>query len=195
MLPGDGEREPVRLFIGIELPEELKEALGGLREELGGEARTFRWARPAGLHLTLRFLGEDSGDQQEALKRVLSRLTGHRGFGLRCEGVGVFGGTARPRVLWAGVVGDLRPLTRLQEDVERRCIRLGWPPEERSYRPHITLARGNRPPANPEVLQLFLDRHSGSPFGEFRVSSVALFSSVAGPGGSVYTPLHRVALA
>ncbi len=184
----------MRLFIGIELPADLKEALSGLREELGGEARTFRWTRPAGLHLTLRFLGEASQDQQEALERRISELTEHRGFDLRCEGVGVFGGVTRPRVLWAGIAGDLRALTRLQQDVEHTCIRLGWAPEERSYRPHITLARGNRRSADPEALQRFLDRHSGPPFGEFSVSSVVLFSSTLGPGGSVYTPLHRTAL-
>lgn len=184
----------MRLFIGIELPEELKQALGRLREESAEVRRDFRWARPEGLHLTLRFLGEATPQQHIALQQGLSRLEPHRVFDLQCQGIGVFGSATRPRILWAGVMGDLGPLVKLQRDVERMCIALGWSPEERSYRPHLTLARGHRRPAAPALLQDFLARHSRTPFGSFRARSVTLYNSTMGPGGSVYEPVHKVPL-
>jgi 2'-5' RNA ligase len=181
-----------RLFVAVELPDDLKAALGRVRDEYPELRRELRWVRSEGVHVTLRFLGEASAGQRAELVRALDTVTAPAPFTLECRGLGIFGSPARPRVLWAGVCGDVSRLAELQREVEAACVRLGWPAEESTYRPHVTLARGRgRTLAARASLESLLAERRDSLFSRFEVRSVTLYASRLGPGGSVYTPLHR----
>jgi RNA 2',3'-cyclic 3'-phosphodiesterase len=129
----------LRLFVAIPLPAKLKAILAGLRTELDGA----RWVPIENLHLTLRFLGETHEDAAEALVGELP-LIAFEAFEVEINGVGTFPNVRDPRVLYARVV-PTSYLTSLQQDVERMTESLGFEPESRPYRPHITLARLRRP--------------------------------------------------
>ncbi len=98
-----------------------------------------RWVPTESLHLTLRFIGEvDEGraaDIDAALTRVVAPA-----FELVLDGVGQFGTRRRPTILWAGVAPD-PALTFLHAKVDRALVGAGMPPDDRSFTPHVTLAR------------------------------------------------------
>lgn len=186
-----------RLFLAIELSDEVRAALGALREEYPELRRDLRWVAPEGMHLTLRFLGDATPTQREALIGALGALPDPGPVRLSCVGIGIFGNPSRLRVLWSGLTGDLESLAAVQRAVEGLCVGLGWPPEDRAFKPHVTLARprGTGAVRDREALRRLLEEYADSPFGEWEAREVVLFRSELGPGGARYTALARRPLA
>ena len=147
----------------------------------------WRWVRPEGIHLTLRFLGEVEAQRDAACRpawREAVRPLPPFRFGL--EGIGRFPPAGRPRVLWVGIresgsAGVLQALAGRLEQAARKC---GFPPERRRFSPHLTLARaarGGRPG---------LPDHAEERIGErVDVDRVFLFLSELRPSGARYTAL------
>ena len=131
----------MRLFLAINLEPEVRrsviDATGSLREA----APSVGWVDESRLHLTLKFLGEQSeaviASLREAMTSVASK---HRAFRLRVGEIGAFPNFRRARVVWMGVDRDPR-LELLHHDVELACEALGFELEGRAFRPHLTLAR------------------------------------------------------
>lgn len=185
-----------RLFLAVDLPDSARRSLGRLRTEYPELDRELRWVRPEGIHISLKFLGAATQEQLDGMTRALASapLTGT--FGLTCRGAGVFGPASSPRVLWAGIVGELGPLASLQAGVEELAARLGWERESRPFAPHVTLARsrGRISAQGRSSLGDLLATYRSVRFSSFTVDSMTLYSSSLGPGGSVYTPLYRCPL-
>ena len=130
-----------RLFVAIDLPEEVKRGVAGITGNLAGA----RWVPGNQLHLTLRFIGEADEALFQAIKTVLSGVQG-ASFSLAMKGVGHFPPGKHPRVLWVGME-ESGPLLELQHEVESTLAAAGIAPEERRFSPHITLARLKETPA------------------------------------------------
>ena len=136
----------VRSFIAIPVSDAgiqaLNSAVKSLETAIG---RHVRWVRPEGIHLTLKFMGDI---QSEAAEQVLEALPSVAAefmpFELAIKGLGAFPNLRRPRVLWAGVNGNLEVLSSLQQAVEDSVERLGLPKEQRHFSPHLTLGRVRR---------------------------------------------------
>lgn len=143
--------------------------------------------RPEGAHLTLRFLGEASpaavGDVREALARAASLCPP---FDARLRGLGTFPERGSPRILWLGVLVPDAVLL-LQAACERAAVAAGFPPEERPFRPHLTLGRWRQREKRPEL-------PADVDLGLARVVSLVLFRSDLRREGAVYTPLARFPL-
>jgi RNA 2',3'-cyclic 3'-phosphodiesterase len=169
----------IRLFVGIELPEAVRERLAGLRGGIPGA----KWVPPENMHLTLRFIGEVEYGLADDLDAALAKLQSPR-FDLTLDGVGFFGKPAAARTLWVGV-RKCEALTRLQAKVEIAVQRLGLPAEERKYSPHVTLARLRGVPA--ARLQRFVEANGHFLAGPLPVAHFVLFSSALGSGNAVYT--------
>lgn len=184
----------MRLFVAIDLPREVREALARLAAELRPELPGLRWARPEGIHLTLRFLGEAGPDAaRKVTDALLAGIAGRfRPMAIEVRGAGLFPERGRPRVLWAGVSTD-GPLAPLRDAVESICVAAGFPPESRPFRPHLTLARcgEGKPQAG---LAGVTARLAERLFGRFEAESIVLFESLLAPGGARYRPLATVAL-
>jgi 2'-5' RNA ligase len=177
----------MRLFVAVDLPTSVKEELVALSCTIP----TARWVRPEAMHLTLFFLGET--ESVEAVKTALAAVSAPP-FTLTLRGVGHFPpGTRRlPRVLWAGITPD-PTLLGLQEAIARALAGVGFPPEERPYHPHLTLARLklDRPA---RAVDDFLTRHRDFTAGPVPVEQFTLYSSELRPGGPVYTAQARFPL-
>jgi 2'-5' RNA ligase len=147
----------VRLFVALNLPDSVRQALwraAGPLRELG---LPVRWVRPEGLHLTLKFLGEVAPEREAELAAALGRAAtgspaspgspgvrpGSRGLHLALRGCGAFPDVKRPRVLWVGIEPE-PALELLQHRVEQEFAPLGFPTEARPFRPHLTLGRAER---------------------------------------------------
>jgi 2'-5' RNA ligase len=122
----------MRLFIALDLSEELKKKLALLEEGLSS-CHSLRFVQPENVHLTLKFLGEV---RDEKLGKVKETLSGVRfgGVKLSTTRIGTF-----PGVLWLGVrLGS--DLAQLQQQVQRAVLPFAMR-DPRPYKPHLTVAR------------------------------------------------------
>lgn len=178
----------MRLFLALDLPPALREALGSFQQELSRRAAGWRWMRAEGLHLTLRFLGEVReaavGRQAEVWRAVAAR---GRPIHVAFRGIGVFPNERSPRVLWVGVAEEPPEgrLEALAADFEEAAASLGFPRDSRPFRPHLTVARasGRERPVVPDAGPI-------GDLGRARFEKVVLFRSVLGPDGASYTRLR-----
>jgi 2'-5' RNA ligase len=181
----------VRAFLAIDLPEDVREAVGAFAAGARRDLRGWRWSASP-FHLTLRFLGEVG---EEFLERAVPRwredLAPCSAPSFRLAGLGVFPVARAPRVLWIGIEeeGEQGRLRELVRRIEQVCVSEGLPPETRPFRPHLTLARAARG-ARPELPSPAL-RPS---FGPVRAGAVTLFRSVLRPQGAEHAALDRFVL-
>lgn len=167
-----------RLFIAIELTEEIKQTLSSSHCDLPG----MRWVPPDQIHLTLRFLGDVSPKDMTKLRAALATIA-FAPFPLTLQGIGHFPSHGQPRVLWIGLEAS-PPLLDLQRRIEATVTGIGLPPEERRFSPHITIAR-IKENAFAEVA-LFEAKHRQLGFPPFEVNEFILFSSVLSPAGAAH---------
>ncbi len=192
------EDELLRLFVAVDLPEDVRETLGRLQGDLRQrDLSGLRWVRPEGIHLTLKFLGETPAERVPAIEAALSAATGgSEPFRLALGSPGTFGGRRGPRVVWLEFEGDVQRLRGLQAVVEGAMVAVGFPPEEREYSPHLTLARVPQPPraGTAERVARALEAVA-PPTAEFKVGEIVLMRSRLQPGGAVYERVAAFPLA
>lgn len=189
----------IRSFIAIELTSEvlnvLNRAQATLRQGPGGQAG--RWVKEEGIHLTLKFLGDVPTERLEEIYQAVSRACQAYGlFELIVAGLGCFPNLRRPRVVWVGLREETGQLAALQKTVERELGRLGFPPEERGFTPHLTLARVHQGASRTEIEALG-KAVAEAPLGELarmRVTAVSVMKSDLKPSGAVYSELYRAPL-
>ena len=169
-------RAVTRLFVAIDLPDEVKDQLEPICRGVPGA----RWTRDRQYHLTLRFLGELEGPVARAVSEALHAVRSEP-FELEIQGTGHFPPRGEPRVLWAGV-GRSPELLELHRQVEKVLRRQGLPPEERKFAAHVTLARLHAAPL-PRVLE-WLREHATLRSAPFLVDGLQLFRSVLGHDGA-----------
>src|SRR5205807_1485535 len=131
----------MRVFIAVDLPNELRKELGELERQLKPLTDTARWVAPESIHITLKFIGEVPEKRAEDVDAALTGLT-WKPFTITVRGVGFFPGNRSPRVFWAGM--EAPTMQDLAVELDSRMERLGFDKEKRAFRPHITLARVNR---------------------------------------------------
>lgn len=178
----------IRLFTALPLPESTRERLSMLQAGVPGA----RWIRPENLHVTLRFIGEVDEGIAADLDAALGRATAP-GFELRLGGVGHFGPARKPHSLWAGVE-RCEALQFLHDKIDRAVVAAGLQPDDRKFRPHVTLAR-LRPDVRHERVGRWLEDHALFQAGPIKVDDFVLFRSHLGAEGSVYEPLAEYPLA
>lgn len=175
----------IRSFIAIPIPENICKEVGALQQELRREMPELRTGASENLHLTLRFLGDQSEEQLAKIGRFMLSVTGSEAcFSVHLKGLGTFPGRKRPRVLWTGVHPS-EPLINLERKLSVGLAELGCPAESKTYRPHLTLGRFKRPPATTDAIF----NRQNIDFGILQVESVVLYSSRLTPQGAVHQPL------
>jgi RNA 2',3'-cyclic 3'-phosphodiesterase len=181
----------MRTFIALNLPASDRHALQQALAPAGQRGLPVRWTDHDGLHLTLKFLGEIDGAQVAPLGAMLLQVAArHSPLALRLGGFGAFPSLRRAGVLWVGVAADA-PLIELQRDLEDALASLGFPREQRAFRPHLTVARTRRGAREPDVNRIAGDFDYASAVA---VDTVDLMLSHPGAGGSRYETLLQAAL-
>ncbi len=169
----------VRLFVGVELPEDVRERVASLCGGVPGA----RWISPENLHLTLRFIGEVSGGEADDIYHALAAVR-PRSFDITLSGVGHFETAGEVRQLWVGVERNTE-LVALRHRIESALVRVGLEPEGRRFTPHVTLARLRDTPSR--RVSSFLAHHSLFRAGPIPVDHFTLFSSYLQNSGPIYT--------
>ena len=184
----------IRSFIAFALPDDIKSALGRVQEGLQSSGLKAKWVRLQGIHLTLKFLGNIEFDQIDAVAAKMDRAV--RGFGpllLGAKGVGVFPNVRRPRVIWAGLDGDLEQLGNLQRNLDAALSEIGFAREKRSFKGHLTMGRFKGRMDSRRVAQA-LEKFAGFETQTFTAQHLILFKSQLESTGAVYSQLKQVPL-
>jgi RNA 2',3'-cyclic 3'-phosphodiesterase len=132
----------LRLFTAVPLPGSIRHQLSEWTSANKKHYPFQKWAHPDDVHITLVFMGDTEENKIPAIKDDLqASVTTLSPFTLSLTGIGTFGPPAAPSILWTGLEGQMERLTELQKAVQAALVGLGFPKEDRPYRPHITLAR------------------------------------------------------
>lgn len=174
-----------RMFVAIELPEDLLTKLSAIASELSG----LKPVPAPQIHLTLGFLGNVPAENETTLRETLSAIR-PVDFPLTIHGLGTFGGSRKPMVLWTGVDDPENALPPLVTAVHEAAQSAGIEIDGRPFTPHITL--GRRRGGSPAKLRIFLREYREETFGSFTASGFTLFESALTPDGPIHTPVLRV---
>jgi 2'-5' RNA ligase len=168
-----------RLFIAIDLPDEMAERLVALDPHYRG----LTFSPISQIHLTLAFFASVAPAIAEALKEKLGAIA-FRAFFLPVTGFAIFSKHGQPRILWIGV-GKAHPhLFQLHKRVNEAALACGLPIEERAWTPHFTIARARGISA--ALIKPFLKKHRDLEGGMFRVEEFHLYESTLTPAGSIH---------
>jgi RNA 2',3'-cyclic 3'-phosphodiesterase len=182
----------MRLFVAFDLPGEVRNALGDLIARLKPLCRAARWARPEGMHVTLKFIGHAiaDGDTEKlgSARAALAAAQSSEPVEIRYRGVGFFPDARRPRVVWCGVEASAN-LAKLAADIERGLEPLGIPRETHAFVPHLTLAR-LKSPEGVDALVRSVAEFAERDFGSAREMEFHLFESLLKPGGAEYRKIE-----
>jgi 2'-5' RNA ligase len=193
-VPEDG----YRLFIAVPVPPAALDACRALIDGVraGPAGRGARWVRTDNLHVTLRFLGATPPDRVAPVTAAIHDATAGRPvFRVRLAGAGAFPSPARPRALWIGITEGAADLAAISAALGAALTALGWPPDERPFRPHLTVARTDAAPiaAGTGAAMALTDAAAG--WGtSFDADRVVLFRSQLRAGPPVYEPLAEALL-
>lgn len=196
-----------RLFVAVPVADPVRDAVARIVEEVRGrEAETevsrrreraqrdVRWVRLDGIHLTLRFLGPTPDTQlDDVAASVRQTALEAKPFRVRLSGAGGFPNADRPRALWLGVTEGASELASLARALDARLARLGWPPDDRPFRAHLTLARADGVPSARDAVADLVRAAEGLD-GAWEADRLVLFESHTGNGPARYEALVEAAL-
>ena len=138
----------MRLFVAVDIEPEIRRRLTAFIAEMHSLAPQARWQDAANLHVTLKFMGETAAEKAERVKQSLAKI-GHPPVEIAFTGCGFFPNERAARVFWAGVDGG-DGLVSLAGKVDEAMVQLGFEREQRTFHPHLTLARASgRSSGNP----------------------------------------------
>ncbi len=183
-----------RLFWAINLPLAVQRELAQVQAILKPTVAGAKWVQPQNLHLTVKFLGNVPPNAvPRMLEAVTQALSDCSVCHLQLGGWGTFG--RPPRVLWTRVSGDVQTLNQLARKIEQALVPLAFAPENKTFKPHLTLARFR---GKPDLMalrktadQLVVQKPC---WGEFVVRSIDLVCSTLTPKGPVYEVWERLEL-
>ncbi len=171
----------IRTFIAVETPPDIRRRAMALIERLRASQAKVRWSDPDSMHLTLNFLGEAAAP--------------FASFDLELQGIGAFPSTGRPRTLWLGAGEGAEEIVLLQTAITKSLAPLGFRPEARRFRPHLTLGRVRDSHLGLDELAELMKQHADFNAGSTPVDEVVVFSSRLERAGAVHERLGAGALA
>ncbi|MFC1787118.1 RNA 2',3'-cyclic phosphodiesterase [Halobacteriota archaeon] len=179
----------IRTFIAVDLSSEIREKIKGIHRQFANYA--LRLVDPELIHITIKFIGDVSKEKISPITDALSRI--HCApFDIDIEGIGVFPNMDYIRVIWVSSKGDFR---ELHQEVEAAMKPLGFPPDNRKFTAHATLARCKRIPKEQKTsLKIKIAQLSDVKLGRMKVDCIRFKKSTLTPNGPIYETLHEVRL-
>ena len=180
----------IRSFLAFELPPEIREQIRGVSRELQKLTLPVRWVKVENIHLSIIFLGSVDEAKIDDIKGkanvVVKRFSI---FKTRLNGVGVFPDWRRPRVVWISLNGEIERLSNLRDELQTELKVLGFRPEKRPFKPHLTIGRFKGLADRDEELKWVLDRYHDLISDLHSLNELVLFKSDLKPDGPVYTKM------
>jgi 2'-5' RNA ligase len=194
----------MRLFVALDIDDSIRAHITHFLDGVRGFAPDARWVRPESLHVTLKFIGQQSEDKLERIRRALESIVANT-IAMNIRGYGFFPSPGRPRLFWTGIESGAE-LASLTTTIDEKLAELDIPKEEHIFSPHLTLARGAGNSGSPRKQKSAGKQHSFQhlqeklaalprpEFGTMTAREFFLYQSQLSPGGSKYTKLAAFAL-
>jgi len=194
----------MRLFVALEIDEAIRERIQRFADELKLLTSNVRWVSPESLHITLKFIGEQSESKVGAIEGALGKLSAPS-MQISFRGCGFFPNAKSSRVFWIGVEAGAG-LAQIAKQIDEKLAPLGIEHEKRTFSPHLTVARagggsgapgrqkGDSPNQSFAAVQKRLAGIPSPEFGTMTASEFFLYRSQLSSEGSRYTKIARFAL-
>ena len=184
----------IRTFVAISAPGAVKNVKQMLISTMEEDKTEIRWVKHSNLHLTVKFLGFTPENAISSLSTDLDAIAkANNPFDLSVSGTGCFPSESKPSILYLGLTGNIKALSKLVKDTEELLIERGYPKLEDAFFPHITIARIKYPQKFSPDISSFLNSSYDSI--DFRVNHLQFFSSEILPEGVFYNLLGTFPLA
>jgi|SRR5208282_2895978 2'-5' RNA ligase len=181
----------MRLFVALDFPDEVRDAVRELIAKLRPLCKTARWVRPEGMHITLKFIGHVPAEKLDPIRAALAAVRSDTPVEIHFRGVGFFPNERRPRVAWCGM--EVSPnLAQLAADIESGLEPLEIAREERAFVPHLTLARFESPHGVAKLVR-HVQETPPQDFGSARETEFHLYESTLKRSGAEYRKLESFA--
>ncbi len=185
-----------RTFVAVEIAPDVRSRITELITRLRSSDAKVNWVAPENLHLTLKFLGDQTDEEVATVcQAVQQAATTVPAFAFHCRGVGAFPNMERPRTLWMGVRDGTDALRQLQQAIDQQLARHRYPSERRGFQPHLTFGRVRSGGAAMGELAELLAKAQDMDGGVSIVDEVLVFASYLQRGGPQYEVLATAPLA
>jgi len=178
----------LRTFVAVKVKPApaLLHTMKDLQMALSGEQ--VKWVEPNKLHLTLKFLGDTLPSQVDETGEELNQVSKmFSPFSFQLEGLGFFKNKGMPRVLFANIQeGEV--LQQLAAEIDNRLINLGFQPEPRPFKPHLTLAR-IKFLKNKKAFYQAVEMYRDTFMQKTKINKIIFYRSVLKPEGAEYREL------
>jgi 2'-5' RNA ligase len=182
----------MRLFVALPAANAVRQTIAPILDELRTAHWPVRWVRADRLHVTLRFFGETDSSRGEAIGRMLAdAVVGIGPMAGELVGLALLPGGRRARAVHLEL--DAPPALELMQDrIARGAEALGFAPEGRLFRPHVTVARVR---AGARLSAAALERLEATLLAiPFPIDHVVLYQSRLTAQGPDYTALYTYTL-
>jgi 2'-5' RNA ligase len=183
-----------RLFVAVDVGDTVRREASRVIAMLTGKLEAVKkppkvtWVKPAGMHVTIKFLGEVDEADVGRLHTLMAPPMAIAPFEILWRGIGTFPHSKHPRALWLGVINGGPELAEVEAEVTRRLAGTGTVElEDRALLPHLTLGRIKMAGEGvdwPKILQAAELRNVTS-----QVTCVTLYRSQLSQLGPNYTEL------
>ena len=178
----------------MDLTEDVRGRLADAQRRLRSAGGKVRWTQPENLHVTLKFLGDVPDKLAGQVCRAAEEVAGSvERFAFDVRGVTAVPPRGALRMFWAGVNDPAGGMAALVAGLDEAMQPLGFAPERRAFRPHVTLGRV-KSGRDVDALRAAAEEWADAAFGEGEAGVVTVYSSELTPDGPVYAPLARPAL-
>jgi len=179
------EGHKIRLFIALNIPDELREVLRGVQSRLKPCPGRISMVRPVNIHITLKFMGQTEEQRLSPLIEALCTVSSStRPFKLSSGGLGAFPSLKAPRSLWVGM-DESKELEALKEAMEGALLPAGFEKDKKAFRPHLTLCRIRSKAASKAVAAMTGPMEVEKKVA-FVVDRFVLYKSILSPSGARY---------
>jgi len=183
----------IRAFIALNLPLETIREVKSLQDELrqAAEEAEMRvaWVKPPNMHVTLKFFGDIPVESARAAGDcLLEKLRDRQALRLNVSELGAFPDVSEPRVIWLGIKSDGDALSQLAKEIDDLMEGLGFPPEKREFRAHLTLGRVKEGAAD------LIGGRDQLSIGDCLGSEIVIYQSKPTRQGAEYTAIERIQL-
>lgn len=186
----------IRTFVAIEASPAVRSRALDLIRRLSAAQANVRWVETAGLHLTLKFLGDvEATAVNDVCRAVESAVAGQHSFTAELLGAAAFPDVRRPRTIWIGVEQGREQLRELHDRIDAALMSLGYPGEGRQFTPHLTIGRVKQGARGLGKLSALLEKVETFAAGAVDVDEVCVFSRRLERAGPVHEVLFTAPLA
>lgn len=185
----------MRLFIALPLSSSVENNLAVIIDKLKSYGGKVKWVTPEQIHITVRFLGETEKGQAPLIKKMLDKVASkYDSFDLSIDRIGGFPNLNKPRVIWTGFTDNdqINIMARMVKEVEYDIRRLGFEPDEKRFRPHLTLGRVKISEGLDDLLET-IKSFQMKPI-PVKLDKLRLYKSTLTSQGPIYECLYEVML-